>query len=327
MREAETFRLLNAWQRGFPLVSQPFAEIAACCGLREEDVLDRYAGLRNQGLMDRIGPVFRPNTVGASVLAAMAVPEERLNEVAALVSQCEGVNHNYERENRYNLWFVAACPSSEEVEQTLAGIERATGLRVLRLPLMEEYHIDLGFDLVDQSVPRPGLRPRVPPATLLEPERRLLKALQHGIPLVSRPYEALARASGMAEEAVLDILRRWLEAGVVRRFGTVVRHRRLGYEANAMVVWDAPDAQVTQLARRAAADQAVTLCYRRARAEPDWPYNLYCMFHGQRRQRVLSDIARVGELTGLAAFPSVVLFSRRCFTQRGARYGAKIAHG
>lgn len=327
MREPETFRLLNGWQRGFPLVSRPFAEIARSCHLSEEAVLDRYADLRNHGLMDRIGPVFRPNTVGASTLAAMAVPEARLDEVAAQVSLCEGVNHNYERENRYNLWFVVACPSAEELERTLQRIELETQLPVLRLPLVEEYHIDLGFDLTDRSVPRSAPQRRAAPAPLGDSERRLLKAMEHGVPLVNRPYEALGRAAGMSEEAVIALLRQWLEAGVVRRFGTVVRHRRLGYEANAMVVWDVPDEDVGRLGALAAADHAVTLCYRRMRVLPQWPYNLYCMLHGQRRARVLADLARLAVSTGLEAFPSLVLFSRRCFTQRGARYAPGRAHG
>jgi DNA-binding Lrp family transcriptional regulator len=326
MHESESFRLLNGWQRGFPLAPRPFAQIAAHCGLSEEEVIDRYAALRNEGLMDRIGPVFRPNSVGASTLAAMAVPEARLEEVADTVTACEGVNHNYERENRFNLWFVVACPSSEEVEQTVRHIERQTGLAVLRLPLVEEYHIDLGFDLTDLSVPRAARRTSACPILLDAEGKRLLKALEHGIPLVSQPYAALARASGLTESAVIARLHAWIDGGIVRRFGTVVRHRRLGYEANAMVVWDVPDEEVEHFGRLAAAERAVTLCYRRARVLPEWPYNLYCMLHGQKRARVLADIAELRASTGLGRFPSTVLFSRRCFAQRGARYGARLAH-
>jgi DNA-binding Lrp family transcriptional regulator len=98
--------LVNAWQRDFPLAPRPFAEIAARCGSDEASVLRCFENLKANGTIDRIGPVFRPNTVGASCLAAMAVPPEQLEQVAALVSGYRGVNHNYEREHRYNLWFV-----------------------------------------------------------------------------------------------------------------------------------------------------------------------------------------------------------------------------
>jgi DNA-binding Lrp family transcriptional regulator len=120
---------------------------------------------------------------------------------------------------------------------------------------------------------------------------------------------------------VLDSLRRWLEAGVVRRIGAVVRHRRLGYQANAMVVWDVPDREVAAAGARLASDQAVTLCYRRPRVPPGWPFNLFCMVHGRERGRTLEEVERLSEAHGLQRFPREVLFSRRCFAQRAARYG------
>jgi DNA-binding Lrp family transcriptional regulator len=103
------FELANAWQRDFPLTQRPFAEIGMQTHSAESVVLDYFANLTAKGAIDRIGPVFRPNTVGASCLAAMAVPPARLEEVAAHVSGHAGVNHNYEREHRYNLWFVATA--------------------------------------------------------------------------------------------------------------------------------------------------------------------------------------------------------------------------
>src|SRR5690606_2852191 len=138
-----------------------------------------------------------------------------------------------------------------------------------------------------------------------------------GLPLVPRPYAAL----GWPEEEVLATLARWLQEGVVRRIGAVVRHRALGYQANAMAVWDVPVERVVEAGQRLAADTAVTLCYRRARALPEWPYNLYCMVHGRRRDATLEAVARMGAAPGLAGLPHAVLFSRRCFAQRAPRYG------
>ena len=141
MLDATGFRLLNAWQRDFPLVPRPFAAIAADCGLEEDDVLARFAQLRSRGLIDRIAPVFRPNTVGASTLAAMRVPPERLARVAAQVSAHAGVNHNYERDNPVNLWFVATAPSPAALQWTLAG-EGAFGFTVMGTIT---FSIGLGF--------------------------------------------------------------------------------------------------------------------------------------------------------------------------------------
>jgi DNA-binding Lrp family transcriptional regulator len=309
------FGLANAWQRDFPLVARPFGRIGEETGRTEAQVLDEFRSLKGSGAIDRIGPVFRPNTVGASCLAAMAVPPARLEEVAAHVSGYGGVNHNYEREHRYNLWFVVTGRSEPEVQWTLSCIEYAMRLPVLRLPLLEEYHIDLGFDLESGAVPRAALRAR--PVPLSEPEKRLAARLAAGLPLVAEPYAAL----GYPQDEVLDSLRRWLEAGIVRRIGAVVRHRRLGYQANAMVVWDVPDTEVSAAGARLAADRAVTLCYRRPRVPPDWPFNLFCMVHGRERSRTLQEIERMSEAHSLARFPRAVLFSRRCFAQRAARYG------
>lgn len=315
MLDATSYRLLNSWQRDFPLVPRPFAAIAEACALDEDDVIHRFGQLRSRGLIDRIGPVFRPNTAGASTLAAMAVPAERLEAVATLVSAHASVNHNYERENRINLWFVATAPSEAALQGTLSSIEHETGLPVLRLPLVEEFHIDLGFDLEDHSVPR--AQPQGPVAPLGEEERRLAARLAPGLPFEPRPFAAF----DLPEAELIGTLERWLASGVVRRIGAVVRHRRLGYEANAMVVWDVPDADAADAGRRLAADPAVTLCYQRTRALPDWPFNLYCMVHGRERAGVTQAIEHLSARHSLARYPRAVLFSKRCFSQRAARYG------
>lgn len=138
-------RLIDAFQRGMPLSPRPYAEMAEALGVSEAEVLAALDGLRADGTLSRVGPVFAPNRVGASTLAAMAVPTMRLNEIAALVSGYPEVNHNYEREHRFTLWFVVTAHSRDRVHEVLADIERRSGFEVLDLPLEAEYHIDLGF--------------------------------------------------------------------------------------------------------------------------------------------------------------------------------------
>ena len=140
-------RLLNDYQRDFPLEPRPYARIADELGVHEEDVLALLADLQAGGTVSRIGAVIRPNTIGASTLAAMTVPAERLAAVAALVSARPEVNHNYEREHELNLWFVVAAADTDAVHAVLKSIEAETGLPVIDLPLQAAYHIDLGFDL------------------------------------------------------------------------------------------------------------------------------------------------------------------------------------
>jgi len=139
--------LLNDFQRDLPLTPTPYREIADALGVDEEAVLSHLQLLQTGGVISRVGPVFAPNRLGASTLAAVAVPPERLEEVAALVNTYGEVNHNYEREHRYNLWFVLTARDEARLSEVLAQIEAAIGLPVLSLPLLEEFHIDLGFPL------------------------------------------------------------------------------------------------------------------------------------------------------------------------------------
>jgi siroheme decarboxylase len=151
-------------------------------------------------------------------------------------------------------------------------------------------------------------------------DRRLIAAIQDGLPLVARPFAAVGRAIGQNEGQVIEGLRRLQDQGVIRRMGVIVRHHELGYRANAMVVWDVPDERVGKVGRTLAALPFVTLCYRRPRRPPAWPYNLFCMIHGRDRAVVEELIEEATRAAGLEGIPRAVLFSRRRFKQRGARY-------
>lgn len=152
-------------------------------------------------------------------------------------------------------------------------------------------------------------------------DRRLLTAIQEGLPLVSRPYAEIGRRAGLTESQVIARLSRWIAAGIVKRLGVVVRHRELGYEANAMVVFDVPDERVGEIGRKLSRFACVTLCYRRPRRGETWPYNLFCMIHGKDRAKVEAQVDALAVASGVAGMPRAVLFSGRCFKQRGARYG------
>lgn len=318
-RTAIGFRLLNEFQRDFPLHATPYALIAERLGLDEDTVMAAYAEGLASGAVSRIGAVFAPNRIGSSTLAAMRVPGERLDTVAAQVSAHASVNHNYAREHEWNLWFVVTAPGPESRQATLEAIARDTGLPVIALPLKDEFHIDLGFDL-NGGQKRVASAVRRPQRALGAAEEALVGALERGLSLQKRPFAAIGARIGMAEAAVLAQLRAWQDEGVLKRFGVVVRHHELGYTANAMCVWNVPDADVTLLGCRLAGLDGVTLCYRRDRAEPHWPFNLYCMIHGKSREEVLARHAGINTELGLNQHPGAVLFSVRRFKQCGARY-------
>lgn len=147
MEQDKLQRLLNDFQRDLPLVPRPFAAMAERLGVSEHEVLVMLRRLQAAKVISRVGPVFKPNRVGVSTLAAMAVPPADLERTAAAVSAFAQVNHNYEREHAFNLWFVVAAADAEALAEALADIERAAGYPALSLPLVTDYHIDLGFEL------------------------------------------------------------------------------------------------------------------------------------------------------------------------------------
>lgn len=322
MTDTLEFHLLNDFQREFPLCPAPFAELAARLGVAERTVLSGLEKLRWEGKISRVGAVFAPKRIGASTLAAMAIPPEQLAAVAQAVSRFPEVNHNYEREHRYNLWFVVTAGSEGRLQATLGAIEKAAGHPILALPLLEEFHIDLGFPLGEGQGARrhAEARPVQPQAPIDEAERRLVSVLQEGLPFFIRPFALIAERIGASESEVLGRIGQWLENGAIKRFGVVVRHHELGYTANAMLVHDILDERVSELGRALAEEPAVTLCYRRPRVLPDWPYNLFCMIHGRERGEVEAIIADLRRRHGLENCAHDVLFSRTRFKQNGARY-------
>lgn len=333
MTETLDFQLLNAFQRDFPLVPEPYLELARQLECDELDVLEALRRLSEEGVVSRVGAVFSPRRIGASTLAALAVPAERLDAVAHQVSSWAEVNHNYERENAWNLWIVVTAPDAEHLDRVLQEIATLADCPLIRLPLLEEFHIDLGFDLGtgEQKLAAATRPARLPESRwqLEASEQRLMQALQEGLALSPRPYAELAQQAGLTEEAVLLLLQTWLAGGLIKRFGVVVRHHELGWTANAMCVWDVPDELASALGRRLAAIPEVTLCYRRARDLPSWPYNLYCMIHGRERAQVEERLQRINAELGLSAHAHQVLFSLRRYKQRGARYvdlGAEVGY-
>jgi len=149
---------------------------------------------------------------------------------------------------------------------------------------------------------------------------RLRQQLEQGLPLVPRPYRVLAERTGLSEQEVMDAISQWQSNGLIKRLGLVVKHRTLGYTANAMVVWDIPDEQVQALGKAMADVPFITLCYQRPRRLPDWPYNLFCMIHGTNRERVLAQLDSLIAGHNLQHIQYAVLFSNKAYRQRGGRY-------
>jgi len=142
--DATDRRLINRLQDGFPVVEHPYAAVAAELGLTEADVIARVGQLLANGVLSRFGPLFDAERMGgAFTLAAMAVPEERFDEVVAIVGTFPEVAHNYARDHALNMWFVVATERPGRVAEVLTDIETATGLSVIDLPKEEEFFLGL----------------------------------------------------------------------------------------------------------------------------------------------------------------------------------------
>ena len=140
-------RVLNDFQHDFPLSATPFSDMAQQLGVSEDEILSTVSKLQHDGVISRVGPVFTPNRIGVSTLAAMSIPEAELECVARIISAFPEVNHNYERDHEFNLWFVVTASSEEHLDIVLHEIEQHAEYPLMSLPMLEDYFIDLGFNL------------------------------------------------------------------------------------------------------------------------------------------------------------------------------------
>lgn len=332
--------IINNSQKGFPLTKQPYKTIAEQLAqvnivTNELRVFLAIDDLINQEVLSRVGPVFDHKKAGASTLAAIAVPTKDLDKIAGIVNQFEQVNHNYGREGssgqqKYNLWFVVTASNMLALNNTLANIELLTGLAVLVLPMEASYHIDLAFSINVTGVESPTSNQEAMQldtvnkndcTRLTEIEKIALRsAIEKGLPASLLPYRLIAQQLALTEQQVLMQISHWQEEGLIRRFGLVIKHRKLGYDANAMVVWNIPNDDMDGIAQRLAKCAPVSLCYQRPRRLPDWPYNLFCMIHGTDKNLVLQQISQITEQLGLELIEKDILFSFKAYKQHGARY-------
>lgn len=147
--DARDARLIDRLHGDLPLADHPFAVVGAELGMDEDEVLERLRRLLSQGVLTRMGPLYHIERAGGKfVLAALEVPEERFDEVAALVNALPEVAHNYRREHAFNMWFVVATESAAQCDAALAVIAQATGLKVHAFPKEREYFVGLRLPTV-----------------------------------------------------------------------------------------------------------------------------------------------------------------------------------
>jgi len=282
-------KVLTQLQRGIEPVSRPFQGLE----LSEEAVLDLLSRAKESGLLRRFGGVFDARRLGyKSILCALDVPDEFIDEKAAIIAAHPGVTHCYERMPLHGngsypkLWFTLAM-LHDEFESGLKNLNSELGTEnseLLQLPSVKRFKIDVVFDL--HAEPRdttvPGITPKVTDEESVriftDQEKALVRALDQQVPIIERPFAGIADAIGQDEEFVLSTLQEWKEQGVLRRIGAIIYHRKAGFKANAMCVWPVENKDLLEAGTCVAARLEVTHCYQRPRLDA-FPFDLYAMIH------------------------------------------------
>ncbi len=279
--------LLGALQGEIPLLSTPFAVIGQLIDMSEKEVIKRTERLKREGLVRAVAALFDTRALGyRSCLVAAKVEPERIDDAAAAINTHPGVTQNYKRNNDFNLWFtIAVAPTSklglEKTVEILGGEAECDTVRAL--PTLKQFK---GSD--DDGH---GAETKYTPLTPGEIE--CVRLLQRDLPLQPRPFDALAKNSGLTSDELLGTARSLLKRGQLRRFGAQIASRKPGFSASAMGVWIVPENAVDDVGARMSQNKAVSHCYLRP-VYDDWPYNLYTIVHGRsvdECESIINDLA------------------------------------
>ncbi len=318
-------RLLSEIQRDFPLTPDPYAALAAHLDCTREEAHAALLRLRRRGIIRRIGGCCAAAPLGyASALAAARVDPAALEAAAACAGAFTEVTHNYQRAGYYNLWFTIIARPAPRMMDILAAVRGCAGVQAVHLlPGLRQFKLQVCFHFAaDASASPPVLSPEpiagtIPLQSLDTLDRALLELTCGDIGDDPFPYARLAETLYTSEEEVLRRLAHFHIRGIHRRFGAVLHHRRAGYIANGLSVWDVPEEQVEQVGMLMAGFAEVSHCYERPRL-PDWPYNLYAMVHAMSQEECDAAVRRIAEATGQQTYE--VLYSLREFKKTSMQY-------
>ncbi len=318
-------KIISMIQLNLPVALRPFDVLAERLSESPEDIISRISRLRSEGTIRRMGAVFDSKRLGyASTLVAARIPAQRLPEVAKLVNRLPGVTHNYRRQNAYNLWFTLTANSPEQIDSILDKLRQQTGItEFYSLPALQVYKIRVDFQLsktppASSNLPAAGsAAPTTELVKLDEKQKQLVRLLQEGLPLLPEPFAELAKQSDYSAKDIVQQILDWLAAGLIRRFGAVVRHQKLGFKANGMAVFEVEDDRIDTLGQKMAEHAEISHCYRRPTLE-DWNYNLFAMVHGRTEEQVRKFVKSLAEELGLNKYD--VLFSTTEYKKVSMKY-------
>jgi DNA-binding Lrp family transcriptional regulator len=323
-------RLLNIIQSAFPLVEEPYGELGEQLEASEAEVIDRIKRLKKSHVVRQISAIFDTRRLGyKTTLVAARYPSERLDEAAKVINKHPGVSHNYARNGYFNLWFTLAVAPSESLEGTIEEMTRQTDAESVRvMPTIRFFKIGVNFDMMKEvgaahdyyspdgySTPNGNEWNKVEPFTDFEVQA--IRELQEDLALIPQPFNSMSKRLGIPPQKLFDMAASLKERGLMRRFSAVLHHRRAGFKANAMAVWNVPLERSEEVGRIMASSPWVTHCYERP-TFPDWPYTHFSMIHCTSKKQCVHVAEDLSTATGIADYQ--LLYSTREYKKTRVRY-------
>lgn len=282
--------LLNALQGDIPVSSTPYAILGQIIEMSEKEVLKRAEKLRRAGILRRLQLVFNTRALGYTTsLAAAKISEEKLERAASVVNLHPGVYQNYQRNHDYNLWFSLALPPDSRlgIEGTVATLAREA-----------EFESTLLFPTLRLFTADGAAEPDRAGKPLSPDEVEYVKLLQMEVPLQPRPFDFIARRSGIDETTFFDAIRRFVDDGRLLRIAATVQQRKNPFQTNAMSVWSVEPEEIERFVKAAVQRPAVLRCYERPTYQ-DWPYNLFATVQARSIEECDAVVSEIAQETGV----------------------------
>jgi siroheme decarboxylase len=300
-------RLLNLMQGSFPLAPRPYEHVAGLAEVPEDEVLRRVQRLIDDRIIRQVTPIFDTRVLGySSMLVAAKVDAENPHRAAKIVNSHPGVSHNYLRNHDFNMWFtIATEPGSKlGIDGTLDLIQELIGAESVRqLPTLKLFKIRMDLemekgtrDLAAAGIAQDPIEPD--PIEPTELDVAVIRALQGDMPVISEPYAPAAAEIGISQEQLLEHLESMLERKALRRVAAILFHRRAGFSANGMGVWNVPDDRIMEVAPLMASFRGISHCYQRPTYE-DWHYSVFTMAHGRSKEECDAILDSIAEESGI----------------------------
>lgn len=278
-------QILNEIQWSFPLVTEPYKELAQRFQISHSEMKSRISALKSSGIIRQLSAIFDTRRLGyKSSLVAMAVDPDKLEFVANQINRHPGVSHNYERDHEYNLWFTIATPPGTDLKTEVDKFNKLEGIKKVRLlPTVKLFKIGVKLEMVDekkQQVAPTEEKKQIKQVKFVpsEQDKEFVRQLQKDLQVVDRPFLEAAQNLGITEDQVFEKLKYYEEIGVMRRFAAILRHRDAGFTANGMIVWRVPEFRIDEVGGLLGAFPQISHCYQRP-VYSDWPYNVFSMVH------------------------------------------------